>query len=350
MKNQTENPLVSIIVRTKDRPILLKKALQSIAAQTYSPIEVVLVNDGDPLPDIEYYKVILNRFIFKCLDNHKGGRTKAANLGFYNSCGDFVCFFDDDDFLYNDHISSLVFFLQNSDYKIAYTDSRFVILEYDSSSERFIQVKSYLAPTMDFSRETLFFYNYIPFMCLMFHRDVINEVGVFDEEFELCEDWDLIIRISKTYPFYHIKKVTSEYNIWNRETQSILNNERLFVFRKKIYQKHISELTPEIIANFIFNGYWINIIFLEDKVSILEQESVNVKQELVNVKQELVNVKNEYEALAEKNRDIVEENNIVKSENKLLFEKIISLENHIRTNTIRFPKNIKKAFKFLLGR
>ena len=329
MENQTENPLVSIIVRTKDRPNLLRKALQSIASQTYRPIEVVLVNDGDPLPDIEYYKVILNGFIFKCLDNHKGGRTKAANLGFYNSSGDFVCFFDDDDFLYNDHVSSLVFFLQNSDYKIAYTDSRFVFLEYDSSSESFVQVKSYLAPTMDFSRETLLFYNYIPFMCLMFHRDVINEVGVFDEEFELCEDWDLIIRISKTYPFYHIKKVTSEYNIWNRETQSILNNERLFVFRKKIYQKYLSELTPEIIASFIFNGYWVNVTFLE---------------------QELVNVKQEYEALAEKNRAITEENNIVKSENQLLFEKIISLENHIRMNTIRFPKNIKKALKFLLGR
>ena len=42
----TTNPLVSIIVRTKDRPRLLRRALQSIAAQTYRPIEVVLVNDG----------------------------------------------------------------------------------------------------------------------------------------------------------------------------------------------------------------------------------------------------------------------------------------------------------------
>jgi len=42
----SENPLVSIIVRTKDRPKLLEKALRSINAQTYRPIEVVLVNDG----------------------------------------------------------------------------------------------------------------------------------------------------------------------------------------------------------------------------------------------------------------------------------------------------------------
>lgn len=40
------NPLVSIIVRTKDRPKLLRRALHSIANQTYRPIEVVLVNSG----------------------------------------------------------------------------------------------------------------------------------------------------------------------------------------------------------------------------------------------------------------------------------------------------------------
>ncbi len=42
----SNNPLVSIVVRTKDRPKLLKRALQSIAEQTYRPMEVVLVNDG----------------------------------------------------------------------------------------------------------------------------------------------------------------------------------------------------------------------------------------------------------------------------------------------------------------
>ena len=49
---EEKTPLVSIIVRTKDRPKLLKRALQSIFAQTYRPIEVVLVNDGGcDLPD-----------------------------------------------------------------------------------------------------------------------------------------------------------------------------------------------------------------------------------------------------------------------------------------------------------
>lgn len=39
-------PLVSIVIRTKDRPRLLEDALASISAQSYRPIQVVLVNDG----------------------------------------------------------------------------------------------------------------------------------------------------------------------------------------------------------------------------------------------------------------------------------------------------------------
>ena len=56
---ETHNPVVSIIVRTKDRPKLLKRALQSIASQTYRPIEVVLVNDGGCDLDVEELKTIL---------------------------------------------------------------------------------------------------------------------------------------------------------------------------------------------------------------------------------------------------------------------------------------------------
>jgi len=66
------NPLVSIIIRTKDRPKLLKRALQSIAEQTYRPIEVVLVNDGGCDLDINELTgilkdVALNAFSFSNL-------------------------------------------------------------------------------------------------------------------------------------------------------------------------------------------------------------------------------------------------------------------------------------------
>ncbi|MBI5675730.1 MAG: glycosyltransferase [Nitrospirae bacterium] len=56
---EEKKPLVSIIVRTKDRPKLLKNAIKSIAEQTYRQIEVVLVNDGGCDLNVEELKNML---------------------------------------------------------------------------------------------------------------------------------------------------------------------------------------------------------------------------------------------------------------------------------------------------
>ncbi|MFQ3574238.1 MAG: glycosyltransferase [Thermodesulfovibrionales bacterium] len=42
----TDNPLISIIVRTKDRPNLLIRALSSIANSTHNEKEIIIINDG----------------------------------------------------------------------------------------------------------------------------------------------------------------------------------------------------------------------------------------------------------------------------------------------------------------
>ncbi len=59
MTTTAENPLVSLIVRTKDRPKLLLKSLRSIAAQDYRPIEVILVNDGGCDLDVGALRTLL---------------------------------------------------------------------------------------------------------------------------------------------------------------------------------------------------------------------------------------------------------------------------------------------------
>ncbi len=90
IENNTTPP-VSIIVRTKDRPKLLKRAIQSIAAQTYRPIEVVLVNDGGCDLDIEELKTILGNVSL----NYQRlaintGRAYAGNVGIENTKGEYI--------------------------------------------------------------------------------------------------------------------------------------------------------------------------------------------------------------------------------------------------------------------
>jgi len=331
-----QKTLVSIIVRTKDRPKLLKRALQSIAGQTYRPIEVVLVNDGETIADLIPFEAMMPDISLRYLENNHRGRTAAANLGLTKSEGVFVGFLDDDDVFYHDHVSTLVYFLKSSDYRVAYTESYFVHSEYDPESRCIVQTQKYPAKTMDFSRETLLFYNYIPFMCLMFERSVLENVKGFDEKFDMCEDWDLTIRVSKNFPFQHISKITAEYHIWSRDFQSIQKNDHLLVYRRKIYQKHVNQFSPEMISAFIFNGYWANLKYLEDRIHTLDSVIAKKEEEIQEIQRE--------------KQGLEKESELLQAENERIEKEYSQLEGYVRGNTIKFPKRLKSILKsFLRG-
>ena len=241
-------PLVSIIVRTKDRPRLLKRALQSVAVQTYRPIEVILVNDGGCELNIEELKGILKDISLNYIRLERNtGRAHAANVGIKNASGHYIGFLDDDDEFYPEHVSILVNFLMQGDYYVAYTDSEIVKFDYEIEKGEFVEKERYVLFSEDFSFERLLLGNYIPLMCLLFDNKVLKYVK-FDETFDLYEDWDLLIQIAERYPFYHIKKVTAKYNQdLSGEVKQITANS--MYFRPsfiKLMQKHKNKITPDV--------------------------------------------------------------------------------------------------------
>lgn len=245
------NPLISVIVRTKDRPKLLKKALRSICAQTYRPIEVVLVNDGGCALDVGEIEAVLRdvRLNYIRLEQNVG-RARAGNTGIENAGGEYIGFLDDDDEFYPDHLKVLAGKLSNSTLKIAYTEAEVVfvdILGGDEIAEKF----KYVFYSQDFSREMLLIQNYIPFMCLLFKRSVFHSDTVrFDETFEIFEDWKILIKLSEKYWFEHIKKVTARYIQWCDKSQinrRALSESFSQVAYKRILDENIGKITPAAI-------------------------------------------------------------------------------------------------------
>jgi len=84
------------------------RALQSIAGQTYTYIEVVLVNDGGCDLDIKELQDILGGILLSYIRLEKNtGRSHAGNIGIKNAQGEYVGFLDDDDMVSNDYVESL---------------------------------------------------------------------------------------------------------------------------------------------------------------------------------------------------------------------------------------------------
>ncbi|OGW36526.1 MAG: hypothetical protein A2Y97_03535 [Nitrospirae bacterium RBG_13_39_12] len=246
----TKDPLVSIIVRTKDRPKLVKKALQSIPDQTYRPIEVILVNDGGCDLDIDEFKSILGDIFLNYKRLHKNmGRAHAGNVGIENAKGAYVGFLDDDDILYGNHVSTLVGYLESSGEDAAYTDAYAVknIL----TKEGYIPHSKEIVHARNFNRDWLLFQNYIPLLCLVVRKELLTK-EIFDTEFDIFEDWEILIRLSQNHNFHRIPEVTAEYHLRDDNATIVFNPGTLehVETRYKVYRKHMNLLRERGIGIF----------------------------------------------------------------------------------------------------
>ncbi len=323
---EKQKPLVSVIVRTKDRPILLKKAIQSIADQNYRPLEVVLINDGGLDIDINALSNILGDVTlnYQKLERNTG-RAHAGNMGIKVSRGEYICFLDDDDIFYRNHISVLLTVLEEFDYKAAYTDANIVYKDYNYEEEKISELEKRLFTSKDFSYEELLIDNYIPLICIMFRSEILRLFQGFDENFELYEDWDLLLRIGEKYPFYHIPKITADYIQWSRSlqiSQSPLLFNKVEAYHNQIILKHKNKYSSKIIMRLVQNRRMLSE--KENHIKLLDFRIKESRDKTMKLEQELIagqdKIKNLEESLSLSNSKIKEIQRIIEDKNNLMNE------------------------------
>ncbi len=226
-----ERPLVSIVVRTKDRPSLLREALSSIFTQTYPNLEVVLVNDG--LVDVstiagEFAQV----FPIHVVATAGAGRTAAANAGARYANGKYLNFLDDDDLLYSMHIERLVSFLEHTGARVAYSDCERVRYEWAGEEFQLTSDKPVIQG-VQYDRDRLYYHNFIPFMTAVFEKSLAEEIGFFDESLEVLEDWDFWIRAARITDFQRLPGVTARYRFFMERPHADL--------AARVHSKHLED-------------------------------------------------------------------------------------------------------------
>ncbi len=329
MTDSANNPLVSIIVRTKDRPKLLKKALASIAAQTYRPIEAVLVNDGGCDLETEDLRSFLGDVSLSYIRLEKNtGRAHAGNVGIENAKGEYIGFLDDDDEFYPEHVETAVVCLNlNKEYKVAYSDSEIIKIGLDQQLKETIDIVRFPAAP-EFSREHLLFENYIPFMSLLFQKDVLLGSGPLDEDLEVYEDWDLLIRISRKEPFYHIGKVTTRYYYWSNSDQITAK----VGLAREPYMKVVRRYAEEIGPDALYENYLISadrkelitrLFSMLHESSVTKEQIILAHEEMMSEKQRIISEKEQF--ISEKERLISEKEQSISQ----IRERVHNLETHL---------------------
>ena len=105
-----DKPLISIIVPVYKVEPFLRRCIDSILAQTYTNLEIILVDDGSP----DNCGLICDEYAakdsrIKVIHKENGGVSIARNCGLDSSNGDYIVFIDSDDFVAKKHIENLFY-------------------------------------------------------------------------------------------------------------------------------------------------------------------------------------------------------------------------------------------------
>lgn len=195
-------PLVSIVIPTYDRPELLRRAVMSALNQTYSNVEVIVINDS-PRSGLESMKKEFQSVRFYQNNKNMGG-CYTRNFGIEKSDGEYINFLDDDDELLPNKIEMQVKKFQESNqsnlgFLTAHTE--------DNRSGQTIIKRNKIQG--DIYRQLLKGYAISGIESLLIKRECLIETGGFDMNLESSQEYDLMIRLSEKYSVDYVDQVLS---------------------------------------------------------------------------------------------------------------------------------------------
>lgn len=247
-------PLISIIVPTYNRQTTLPNTIQSIVKQIYTNWELIIIDDGSA----EDIRKLVNDYTLKdqrikyLFNGGNKGPAAARNNGIRNSNGEYIAFLDSDDEWFENHLNDSIKALLEENVQVCFalwwekssTGKIYKIYDTEWEKERWNEAINALNPIIHNNRIIFPAPGFFEFNCLktvtcshinsmVIKREVIQKVGLINEELSASEDLDFVDRIIHDYPFcliknYHFIYNQGEDNIHNFIDRRVIDMEAIF--------------------------------------------------------------------------------------------------------------------------
>jgi glycosyltransferase involved in cell wall biosynthesis len=201
-------PEVSVIIPTFGRSHMIFTTIESVVKQTYSDLEILVVNDGECDREIrDIIDLFADNRIHYLRNHSKKGANGARNTGFKNAKGNFIAFLDDDDIWYPQKIEKQIIKFNKSSEDVGLIYSGFEIAS--SIESKLIKIK--YPEKSGYVLKDILYANFIGSPTPLIKKKIFSTTGIYDENLESAQDWDLWIRIAdKTY-FEFVDEILARY-------------------------------------------------------------------------------------------------------------------------------------------
>lgn len=210
MNNLNKNKMVSVVIPTYKRPFYLKRAIDSVLAQDYQNIEIIVVDDNDADTDfrIETEEVLksysdVENVIYLKHEMNKNG-SAARNTGLKYASGQYIMFLDDDDEILPARIRLQVDLMEKLDstWGACYTKYKKI------KGKDNLQVSSETRQG-ELYVEALMRSIYIGSGSnLLVRKSIADEIGGYDESFKRNQDFEFLTRLLENYKLAYIDECT----------------------------------------------------------------------------------------------------------------------------------------------
>ncbi|MBI3899629.1 MAG: glycosyltransferase family 2 protein [Gammaproteobacteria bacterium] len=206
--DSTELPLVSVVIPTRNRSALLQRAINSVLQQTYSNLEILVVDDAstDDTPAmVQSFNDARIRYLRH--EKNKGG-SATRNTGIRAAAGKHIAFLDDDDEWEPTKAAEQAQALVQYDAVLCkYRMNVGISRESEQHDWK---------PVVDVDELKQGFLRGGGTSALMVRAEVVKQT-LFDETLPRCQDWDLCIRIAQKYTIGYLQKPLVRFNNGDHE-------------------------------------------------------------------------------------------------------------------------------------
>lgn len=232
-----ERPLVSVVIPTFSRPTFLKRCIDSVLNQTYSNVEIIVVDDNNPETKerIETEKV-MNEYkynkqvIYLQHENNRNG-SAARNTGWKRAKGKYITYLDDDDVIAPTKIEKQVKCLEALDDSWGACYTGYILIKEQGSNQISSEKRSgncYLDALM----RTMFMGSGSN---LFLRKKVVDEINGYDESFQRNQDIEFMARALENYKLAYIDEVL--LTIYQEGNRSVRSFEQLDGYAKHYLNK-----------------------------------------------------------------------------------------------------------------
>jgi glycosyltransferase involved in cell wall biosynthesis len=205
------DPLVSVILPVHNREGSVARAIRSVLAQTYRPLELIVVDDGstDGTRDVvEGFGAPVT-----LIAQAHGGAYVARNLGLRHARGELVAFIDSDDAWFPDKLAAQVPLMRRLEVGLVFGDTVHLRTPSEGAPRTGLTSFSVAPPRRGRAAGHFASCDFVPTCTVLVRRSCLEQTGGFSEASELSADYLAWFRIALDHELDYVDHPVAEYTV-----------------------------------------------------------------------------------------------------------------------------------------